>query len=318
MMKKFALFLGCTIPARLAHYESASRAVLDKLGVGVADIKAFNCCGYPLRNINFDAFVLLSARNLALAEHKALDVMALCQCCFGSLKKADHLLKEHKGLRTEINAVLAREGLHYGGGVEIRHFLQVLYHEVGMKAIKKQIARRFSGLKIAAHYGCHVLRPSQVVGFDDPVSPTLFDELVGVTGAQSVPWQRRLECCGAPLRGVNDELSMAMTRQKLEDGAQAGADYLCVACPYCQIQFDTVQGMMPAKERGNHRLPSLLYPQLLGLCMGIDTKALGLEAHQVPLTGIERYFAQERKQRGPRAHEKRDEAGRRNSKRAGG
>lgn len=287
-MKQYALFLGCTIPARLQHYESAARGVLGRLGVRAVDIKEFNCCGYPLRNINFKAFLLLSARNLALAERAGLDIVALCQCCFGTLKKAHVLLQEDKSLRQEVNAVLAKEGLHYEGGGEVRHLLQVLYHEVGIKAIKKHITRPFAGVSIAAHYGCHVLRPSTIVQFDDPVSPTLFDELVEVTGAESVPWQRRLECCGAPLRGVNDELSKALTQKKLEDGKDAGADYLCVACPYCQIQFDTAQGGMGR----NHRLPTLLYPQLLGLSIGIDTKALGLEANQVPIKGIEKFFAQ--------------------------
>jgi CoB--CoM heterodisulfide reductase subunit B len=294
-MKPYALFLGCTIPARLQEYESAARAVLEELDVRVIDIKEFNCCGYPLRNINFEAFTLLSARNLALAERQGLDVLALCQCCFGTLKKAQVLLREDEALRKAVNAVLAKEGLHYKQGVEVRHLLQVLYHEVGIKSIKKHIARPFAGLNIAAHYGCHVLRPSSVVNFDDPVSPTLFDELVEVTGAESVPWQRRLECCGAPLRGVNDELSTALTEKKLEDGKGAGADYLCVACPYCQIQFDTVQSGMAAKGAGNHRLPTLLYPQLLGLCMGITEKALGLEANQVPAKGIEKFLAQGRK-----------------------
>ncbi|MBN1254622.1 MAG: disulfide reductase [Deltaproteobacteria bacterium] len=301
-MKPLALFLGCTIPARLTQYESAARAVLDRLDVRAIDIKAFNCCGYPLRNINFEAFVLLSARNLALAERKGLDIMALCQCCFGTLKKAHTLLKEDESLRKEINAVLAKERLRYEGGVEVRHLLQVLYHEVGIKTIKKHIARRFEGLQVAAHYGCHVLRPSPIVQFDNPVSPSLLDELVGVTGAVSVPWQRRLECCGAPLRGVNDDLSIALTRKKLEDAHGAGAAYLCVACPYCQIQFDTVQG-----GSKNHLLPSLLYPQLLGLSMGINTKALGLEEHQVPIEGIEVFLAQGNRRRGARPPEDRGE-----------
>jgi len=310
-MKQFALFLGCTIPARLQQYESAARAVLKELGVRTTDIKEFNCCGYPLRNINFEAFILLSARNLALAERTGLDIMALCQCCFGTLQKAHALLKEDESLWKEVNAVLAKEGLHYKGGeggIEVRHLLQVLYHEVGIKALKRHIARPFAGLRVAAHYGCHALRPSPIVQFDDPVSPTLFDELVGVTGAVSVPWQRRLECCGAPLRGVNDELSTALTVKKLEDGKGAGAHYLCVACPYCQIQFDTVQGEIAAKGGENHRLPSLLYPQLLGLCMGIDKKALGLEANQVPVTGIEGFFAQGRKGRRKSAQKSKGEA----------
>ena len=300
-MKQFALFLGCTIPARLLQYESASRAVLDELDVSVVDIKAFNCCGYPLRNIDFKAFLQLSARNLALAERQGLPIMALCQCCFGSLKKAHHLLKEDGSLRKEVNAVLAREGLHYGGEIEVKHLLQVLYHDVGIAAIQKEVKRMYEGLQIAAHYGCHVLRPSNVVQFDNPLSPTIFDELVAATGAVSVPWQRRLECCGAPLRGVNDELSMAITKKKIEAGTGAGADYLCVACPYCQIQFDTVQGSMPSKGGEDHQLPSILYPQLLGLCMGINEKILGLEMNRVPLDSIKDFLSDKREEPGTEA-----------------
>lgn len=288
---KFAFFLGCTIPARLTHYESASRAVLERLDVSAVDIKGFNCCGYPLRNLNFKVFVLLSARNLALADREHLNIMALCQCCFGSLKKVHHLLKEDRSLRKEVNSILEREGLQYEGGTEVKHLLQVLYHEVGMRAIQKKRERRYKGLTIAPHYGCHVLRPSSIVRFDDPVSPTLFDELIEVTGAEAVPWPRRLECCGAPLMGTNDALSMELMRKKLEDGRRSGAAYLCTACPYCQIQFDTVQGTMLSERGINHALAAVLYPQLLGLCMGIDSERLGLDMNKIPLSGIEGFLS---------------------------
>ena len=128
---KFALFLGCQIPVRLKQYETSSRAILERLGVELVDIEEFNCCGYPLRNIEFKAFLISSARNLALAEKKKLDVMTLCQCCYGSLKKADFLLKENASLRNEVNAILEREGLPYEGEVEVKHLLSVLHQEVG-------------------------------------------------------------------------------------------------------------------------------------------------------------------------------------------
>lgn len=288
---KFALFLGCTIPARLTQYESSARAILGKLGVGLVDIRQFNCCGYPLRNINFRAFVLLSARNLALAEKEHLNIMTLCQCCFGSLKKAYHLLKEDRSIRKEVNSILAREGLKYDGRIEVRHLLQVLYHQIGVDSIQEKIEKRYEGLKIATHYGCHVLRPSKIMQFDNPVSPTLFDQLVEVTGAESISWPMRLECCGAPLWGVNDDLSMDLTEKKVTDGKKSGADYLCTACPYCQIQFDTVQKMILAKQGGNDHLSSILYPQLLGLCMGINREILGLNMNQIPISGIEDFLS---------------------------
>ena len=286
-MMEFALFLGCTIPARLNQYESSSRAVLKKLGVGLVDIREFNCCGYPLRNIDFKVFILSSARNLALAEKKNLNVMTLCKCCYGSLKKADVLMKENASLKKEVNATLEKEGLTYEGRIEVKHLLSVLHKDIGIEAIKEKIALTFKGLKIATHYGCHALRPSQVVGFDDPVAPTLFDQLVEATGAESIEWAMKLECCGAPLWGVNDKLSMDLTLKKLTDGKKSGADYVCAACPYCHIQFDKVQKMILSQRNVNHPLPSILYTQLLGMSMGVEKKSLGLEMNEIPISRIE-------------------------------
>ncbi len=287
---KFALFLGCQIPARLNQYELSARAVLGRLGVGLVDIRQFNCCGYPVRNLDFKAFVLFSARNLALAAREKLNVISLCKCCYGSLKKVDHLMKEDASLREEINTILHKEGLKYEGDIEVRHLLSVLRHEVGIDSVKDNIERTFANLKIATHYGCHALRPSEIVQFDDPVAPSIFDQLVEVTGAKSIYWPTQLDCCGAPLWGVNDDLSMDLTTKKLTDAKQFGADYICAACPYCQIQFDTVQKMISSKQGGDHQLPSILYPQLLGLSMGIDRETLGLNMNQLPIEGIEDFY----------------------------
>jgi len=291
---KFALFLGCNIPARLNQYESSARAVLGKLNVGLVDIKYFNCCGYPIRNIDHDAFILSSARNLALAAKESLNIMSLCKCCYGSLKKAAHLLKEDSSLRDKINEVLGREGLKYEEGIEIKHFLSVLYHDVGIDAIKEKAERPFKDLKIATHYGCHALRPSKIVQFDDPVAPSIFDQLVEVTGAKSIDWSSKLECCGAPLLGVNDSLSMDLTEKKLLNGKQSGAAYLCTACPYCQLQFDTVQEMISRTRGTNHHIPSLLYSQLLGLSMDIEKGLLGLEMNQLKVDNLYGFLAKEK------------------------
>ena len=136
------------------------------------------------------------------------------------------------------------------------------------------------------------MRPSEITQFDDPATPVVFDDLVKVTGAKSVNWPLKLECCGAPLMGINDSLSMDLTEKKLVDGKQAGADYLCVACPWCQLQFDTVQQMMRSRRGLNHQLASILYPQLLGLGMGISGQSLGITGNQIDISGIESYLTQ--------------------------
>jgi heterodisulfide reductase subunit B len=288
---RYALFLGCTTPARLPQYEASSRAVLGALGVELVDIKEFNCCGYPLRNTDVKAAVLSSARNLALAERENLPLLVLCKCGFGMLKYAEHIMGEDPTLRQEINTTLKKEGLKCEGGIEIKHLLSVLYHDVGVESIKEKITKPYKELKVATHYGCHALRPSEVVNFDDPVNPTLFDSLVAATGAESIHWQKRLDCCGAPLLGVNDTLSMDLMESKLSDARQSGADVLCDACPYCHIQFDTVQGMITHTTGNNNLLPAILYPQLLGLSMGIDRKTLGLAENTIDISSIEGFLS---------------------------
>lgn len=287
---KFALFLGCNIPARLSRYESSARAVLSKVDVGLVDIKEFNCCGYPVRNIDHTPFVLASARNLALAAKENLNVISLCKCCFGSLKKANYLIRKDADLRAEINRTLAKEGLKYDGDIKVQHFLSVLFHDVGIKALKEKLEKTFSGLKIATHYGCHALRPSKIVQFDDPVAPSIFDQLVEVTGAKSIDWSMKLDCCGAPVLGINDNLSMTLTEKKLANADNAGAHYLCTACPFCQMQFDDVQKTMLAGRDTDRRLPAILYPQLLGLSMGIDRNLLGLEENQLSILKVEDFL----------------------------
>jgi len=288
-MMKYAFLFGCNIPARVQQYETAARAVLRQVDVQLVDIREFNCCGYPMRNTDQKAFLFSSAVNLALAENAGLDIMALCKCCFGSLKEAQHILKEEGDVQTEINRLLAQRGLKYSGKPQIKHFLSVLYHDVGLDAIKSKITRQYQAFKIATHYGCHALRPSKVTQFDDPVAPAIFDKLVEVTGAVSVDWNNKLECCGAPILGVNDALSMNLTERKLAGGRKADADFLCSACPYCHLQFDTVQQMMVSKN-GDDPLASVLYPQLIGLCMGIDEKTLGLQMNQLDISNITSFF----------------------------
>ncbi len=289
---KYALFLGCNIPARVVQYETAARAVMRQVGIQLVDIRDFKCCGYPVRNLDQKAFLLSASENLAWAEKFGLNLMTLCKCCFGSLKEAEHFLKEDGELQEEIKKLLAEKGMKYEGKAEVKHFLSVLYHDVGLDTLEGNISNTYKGLKIATHYGCHALRPSDVTQFDDPVAPSIFDKLVEITGAESVDYLSKLECCGAPVMGVNDDLSMNLTEKKLANGKKAGADYLCAACPYCHLQFDNVQKMM-ISQNGNEVLASIIYPQLLGLCMGIDEKSLGIHMNQLDISGIVSFLNQE-------------------------
>ena len=290
---EFALLRCCVTTASLNQYELSTDSVLGKLGVDLVDIKEFNCCGYPLKNVNFKAHALLSARNLSLAERKNLNITSLCNCCYGSVKHIDHLMKEDATFRKDINAKLEKEGLRYDGTIEVKHLLEVFYEDIGMAHIKEQVAKPYSGLKIATHYGCHLIRPDKMVGKADPGATSIFDQLIEISGAESIAWPEQLECCGSPIWGTNDDLSMDLTQRKISNAIESDADYLCVSCPFCQLQFDRVQNTFLSKQNGNSRLPSILYTQLLGLSLGIDAESLGIHQNEMDVSRIMKFSAEE-------------------------
>jgi heterodisulfide reductase subunit B len=279
------LFLGCKIPFFLEHYAAATRAILEALGVELVELE-FNCCGNPISDLSLEALTLLGARNLALAQQQNLDILTPCKCCFGNLKRTAYFLNKNDSLKKEINGLLQAEDLRWDGHTEVKHLLSVLANDIGIEALAAQIKHRYRGLKIAAHYGCQALRPSRITNFDNPFAPTIFERLVALTGAQTVEWARRLECCGNPVWGKNNQLSLDLMQKKLNDTRQAGAHYLCAACTHCQIQFDTVQGTELVQKDSNGKVASILYPQLVGLSLGLPADALGLENNKVDIRGV--------------------------------
>lgn len=264
---KYAMFLGCKIPSKTPEYAIATRVVLGRLGVELIDLN-FTCCGYPMRSRSRDAFVVSSARNLALAGRQGLNLLTPCQCCFGTLRHAQRFLSEDVTLRERVATALAGEGLDIADveRVSVEHLLPVLGREIGLEKLASAVTTHQNDTRIAAHYGCHALRPSGVTGFDNPVAPTLFEKLIAVTGATPVEWARRLDCCGEPVRESNPLLSQRMATSKVTSAVEAGADTLAVACPYCFTRLSPL-------ESG---LRTLFYPQLLGLAMGIAPADLGM------------------------------------------
>lgn len=276
---KYAFFQGCNIPIRIQQYAAATTAVLGKFDIELEVIPEFNCCGYPVRNVDEKAYILPSVRNLAIAEKRGLDILVICNCCFASLQKAKNVMGKNKSLMTELNTILAKEGLNYSGTAEVKHYLAVLYDDVGPEKIKAQRVNVFNGLNISVIQGCHVLRPREVTHFDNSFVPRITEELLAPTGVTSLDWRGKLECCGAALAGINNDLSHKLLKEKITGAQTAGADYITPICSYCHLQFDTTQKNILTEAAGETILPVLLFPQILGLCLGIDEQTLGIAAN---------------------------------------
>jgi len=272
---KFAFFQGCNIPVRIEQYAKSTQAVFKKFGVDLVEVRDFNCCGYPVRNVDEKAYILPSVRNMAVAEKLGMDIIVICNCCFASLMKAKNIIENDSQLKEELNLILAKEDLKYNGTAAIKHYLTVLYSDIGINTIAKNLVYKVKDLNVAVIQGCHVLRPREVTRFDNSFVPSITDSLVTCTGAANLEWQGKLECCGAALAGINDKLSHELLTDKVDGAKKAGANFITPICSYCHLQFDTTQRNITPDNQ--EILPVLLYPQLLGLCLGISSEELGIQ-----------------------------------------
>jgi heterodisulfide reductase subunit B len=271
----YSYFAGCKIPYYLPEYGNSSLALLNRFGIELLDLE-FNCCGYPVRDIDFQSFLLAGARNLALAEQKNTDIVTPCKCCFGSLKFVEHYLKQRGTVKDQINAMLRPEGLQWEGRVNVRHLLTVLHQDVGVNALRAAVVNPLDGLKVAIHTGCHALRPGNVTRYDNPLVPGIFHALVAATGAESVFWSMSTECCGNPQWDKNQKLALKQMQRKLLNAKQAGADFVCTACTYCQMQFEQKNQSEIIAINGDQNIPAVLISQLIGLSIGMEDEEIGL------------------------------------------
>jgi len=283
---KYLLFLGCVIPYRISSYEISTRKVLDKLGVELVEMPEFNCCGFPLDPVNHDMMVTLAARNLCLAEQRNLNIMALCNGCFGILNHINKELKEDKKLKEKANGYLREIGMEFRGTTTVKHLIHVLAEDIGFEKIKEKVQKPLAQLRVAQHTGCHVIRPGKVVGFDDPENPTTLKNLIKATGAKCLDYMDETECCGAPIIGVNAEIPLQLAREKLNHIKAVAAQALITVCPYCHMMYDLNQPRIEKTFNEQFGIPILHYTQLLGLAMGFRSEELGLEQLRVDASKI--------------------------------
>jgi len=279
-MAKYAFFLGCIAPLRYPGVEKSTRVVCEKLGIELVDLTDASCCPAPgvIKSFSKDAWLAAAARNLALAEKQGLQIVTICNGCYGSLFEAAHELNHHPEVLAKANKYLKEIGMEYKGTTVVRHFAEVLYKEVGVEAIKKKISKPLS-YKVATFYGCHFLKPGDIKNLDNTENPHILDDLVEATGAASLPRKQKTLCCGAGggVRAAFGDVAKEFTKTNFENIKESGAQYIIDICPFCHLQFDS-----SAKELG-FDIPVLHLSQLYGVAMGMSEKELGLTAHMTPV-----------------------------------
>jgi heterodisulfide reductase subunit B len=282
---KRAIAWGCLVPTRrsLIGYEAATRKVLEHLNIETIDIPNETCCApFWMQSIDLTTSIAMAARNLAKAEEMGLDLLTPCSGCFHSYKRVNHVLANYPSMREKVDDILKSVGLHYEGKVEARHLVDFLYSEIGANEIKRKSNRDMSGVSIGLRYGCHMLKPHELLNIEYSERPTFADELLEPLGINSVQYPGRHRCCGGLLRGVQDDVADRVLHERLVDANEAEIDALVTVCSLCHLQHDMGQrGIKKAFDMEDLEIPVIHYPQIIALGFGYSPKELGLDLHTI-------------------------------------
>jgi heterodisulfide reductase subunit B len=283
-MNKLSLFLGCITPNRYPGIEKATKLCLDKMDIDCCDLPGASCCPAPgvFRSFDKATWLVLAARNIVISEEMKRDVLTICNGCYGSLVDANHELINDPALKKTTNSHLEKIGKSFKGSVGVRHIIELLYDKPGPDSIKEMIVRPIP-LRVALHYGCHLVKPSKERDLGSAENPTFFDELIEATGAVSVDYPDKMACCGAGggVRSALLDKSLEMLNHKLSRIKGAQVDCIVNACPFCHLQFDGGQVEIKEKLGIEYKIPVLHYTQLLGLAFGYQPDELGIDLNLI-------------------------------------
>ncbi len=289
---KRAFFPGCMIQVRYPQMEAAVRKTVPALGIELVDLPGLGCCPDPVffKSLYKLDWLVLAARNLAVAEEAGLDFVTICSGCTETLAEAAHLLNEGTELLEDVNRRLKKIGKEYKGTVKTNHLITILRDEVGPENVHASVTHPLTGIRVAVHYGCHLLKPRAIMQVDDPDNPTVFEDMLRAIGAEPVEHVDRILCCGKSCRDC--ELPEEMTKTVLNSINDANVDLMGVICPSCFDSFDIGQIRVSKKFGLDFTIPPVYYFQMLALAQGLAPQEVGLDKHKLkPVKLLERYGA---------------------------
>ncbi len=280
--RAYSYFPGCSLTKTNRAYDISTRSVARALGIEMLELDDWNCCGatayLPIREKR--SFVL-SARNLAIAEMNGRELATICNACYVALRKTNKYMTEDPKLREELSSALRAGGMDYAGTVQVRHFLEILVHDVGEETIRNNVRRDLSGLKVACYSGCQLSRPFEDI--DHAEYPQMMNCLVGWLGAEVVPFPMAAKCCGGLTMTTRPEIGQELTGKILKVAKDRGADCVATACPLCQINLEAYQSKVGEAVGADCSIPVLYFTQLMGHAFGLEGKDLALKDSLTPV-----------------------------------
>lgn len=281
-MKRYAYYLSCINESMTKEVDRSIDLWQNDLGLEFVKLHESTCCGGSnLDYVSPKHFALVNGRNIALAEKLGLDLVVSCNTCLMTIRTAKKKLDESPELKQEVNDLLKKEGLEYRGTSNVRHLLWVLAEDVGFEAIRQKVKVPLKNYRIAPFYGCHILRPSTVLGKDDPLEPSTLDMMIEALGGTTLPYEHKNRCCGFHTLLVAEEESLNVAAEALGEAIEIKADFIVTPCPLCHTVLDGYQAKALKHANIRSSIPVFHLSEMVGLALGYTEKQLGIRRHIV-------------------------------------
>jgi succinate dehydrogenase / fumarate reductase cytochrome b subunit len=288
-VKAIAYYKGCLASLSAKELDSSTKALAPMVGLDLIELKAVTCCGAgDIQEAEPDYAVHLNARILAYASETGADtLMTVCNVCTLNLRQANWQLMNDPELRDRVNRNLVSAGVpRYDRDVDVRHLLWEVAEGDGYERLKAAAHRGLKGLKIAPFYGCQILRPSKVLGFEDPDRPQSLERIIEACGGEAVDYPAKLKCCGFPIIQAREETALGELIQPIEQAREAGADAIVTPCPLCHLSLDAWQSKLKTTTGKDFGMPILHLSQLIGAAAGVKESELKFQRHVVSMEPV--------------------------------
>lgn len=234
---KIAYYPGCTLKNKAKDLDKYARDTALALGYELVEIENWQCCGGAYTSAKDEiATKLPSVRALAASREFGGEILTVCSACYNVLKQTNNEFSVNSDFDSRVNNYLAPD-IEYHGEANVIHFLELIRDRIGFEELKKKVVNPLAGKKIAAYYGCLLLRPSGVLKFDDPENPSVMEELIRALGGEPVIYPMRNECCGGYMTLEDKEAAKKRSTAVTSSASEMGADFMITACPLCKYNL---------------------------------------------------------------------------------
>jgi heterodisulfide reductase subunit B len=281
----YAYFPGCSAKGTGKSYEESMTAVFKALGINFKEIDDWNCCGATFYMSVDEMFSFaLSSRNIALADKLGGKMVIPCAACYLAVKKTKDYVKNYENIRSKVDAALSEIGMNYPEDVSIKHPLEILYEDYGLKELASKVKKPLEHIRVVPYYGCQLVRPYTDV--DNPYNPVKMGKLLEAVGAKVVDYPLQTRCCGGSLMGTIEDIALRLNYILLKEAVERGGNCIAVLCPLCQFNLDCYQDVINERYNSNFSIPVLFFTQLIGIALGLGKEELGLQRSLVSAESI--------------------------------